>query len=134
MLHPASSKRCVPHRLVLTPHRRDGSLGGVGVTDQRYTGPDGAKRLEMLEELAAGFAEWVRASPSLFDHRHTRDIAKISKAISWDNARVERLEKQSNIDQQREIFDEVVKDFEVPLRGLADAGSSTTDKKDLNRE
>ncbi len=65
------------------------------MTDQRYTGPDGAKRLEMLEELAAGFAEWVRASPSLFDHRHTRDIAKISKAISWDNGRVSCLKNKT---------------------------------------
>lgn len=48
-------------------------------------------RLELLEELAVGFAEWVRASPTLFDHRHTRDIAKISRAITWDNERVSRL-------------------------------------------
>lgn len=68
--------------------------GETEVTDQRYTGPDGAKRLEMLEELAEGFADWVRAAPSLFDHRHTRDIAKISKAISWDNGRVSRLKKE----------------------------------------
>lgn len=61
----------------------------------KYASPDGAKRLELLEELAAGFAEWVRASPSLFEYLHTRDIANISKAISWDNGRVSRLKNKT---------------------------------------
>lgn len=64
--------------------------------NNRYDGPDGAKRLELLEELAEGFADWVRASPSLFEYLHTRDIAKISKAITWDNGRVDRLEQECN--------------------------------------
>lgn len=64
------------------------------MTDQRYTGPDGAKRLEMLEELAEGFADWLRASPGLFEHSHTRGIGKLSRDLTKDNGRVDRLEKK----------------------------------------
>lgn len=85
----------------------------------KYASPDGAKRLELLEELAAGFAEWVRASPTLFDHRHTRDIAKISRAITWDNARVDRLEQESE------------EDGYVPYDSF---DTSTPVGKDLNRK
>lgn len=59
------------------------------MTDQRYTGPYGAKRLEMLEELAKdldrfrAFVQdrWPKVFYSLY-------------AIHLDNRRVDRLEKK----------------------------------------
>ena len=61
------------------------------MTDRRYTGPDGAKRLRMLEGLAAHV-------PGLY-HFFTESgmmpiLCRMSEGISQDNERVDRLEQE----------------------------------------
>lgn len=60
------------------------------MTDQRYDGPDGAKRLEMLEKLAR--LVW----PYLYGGSDMPTLEEMCDAIddiTWDNERVDRLEK-----------------------------------------
>ena len=61
--------------------------GEFEMTDQRYTGPDGAKRLEMLEELAAEIVAWKF---SINDTNWSR-LNRLSTELRRDNERVEQL-------------------------------------------
>lgn len=58
------------------------------MTDRRYTGPDGAKRLELLEELACRLA--IMRSTDRMDWRALEGLLDL---VATDNERVDRLEK-----------------------------------------
>lgn len=57
------------------------------MTDQRYDGPDGAKRLKMLEALASAFSRWPFSGPGRIAWLKLREI---SAALDRDNERVDR--------------------------------------------
>jgi len=56
------------------------------MTDQRYTGPDGAKRLELLEELAKAVDAWRKGASDY-------PVRQASAVINLDNGRLDRLEQ-----------------------------------------
>ena len=64
----------------------------IEMTDQRYTGPDGAKRLEMLEMLAV----YVRLDGPIHG-RHSAETRAALDAIVQDNRRVDHLEKKETL-------------------------------------
>lgn len=81
----------------------------------KYDGPDGAKRIELLEELAKVIMRWTR------ECWNWPEVNRLCAVLAADN---ERVAKQTSTDRQREVFDEVGADFTVPLSGLADTGKS----------
>lgn len=66
--------------------------------DPRYTGPDGAKRLEMLEELFTRCYSWSRRLPL--------GIYDVVDALYQDNERVDRLEQERE-ESFRKLDDEL---------------------------
>lgn len=76
----------------------------------KYAGPDGARRLKLLEELVDAVARW---SADGHDRRLPGVLDAFNDVVDWDNKRVSRL-------NQGQVFDEVIKDFKVPLRGLGE--------------
>ncbi len=55
----------------------------------KYDGPDGARRIELLEELASVVSSWIMlVRPRA---RLTQGVVRISAAIDRDNERVDRL-------------------------------------------
>ncbi len=65
--------------------------GDIEMTDKRYDGPDGEKRLELLEELAKIVSTWIRrGTPPLIVK-----IVVASDAIDDDNERVSRLKNKT---------------------------------------
>ena len=61
------------------------------MTDQRYDGPDGAKRLEMLEELARLVSQCIN---HVRPHHMSPRMCRITRLLGRDNERVDRLEKE----------------------------------------
>ncbi len=61
------------------------------MTDQRYTGPDGVKRIELLEELARLVASSIRHT---CPHHMSARICGASSTIDRDNGRVDRLKQE----------------------------------------
>lgn len=59
------------------------------MTDPRYDGPDGAKRIELLERLAVRVTSARAANRRLWPM-----IEDVMGAIYRDNERVDRLEKE----------------------------------------
>lgn len=62
------------------------------MTDQRYTGPDGAKRLELLEELASAVITYSEKEEGLI---WWAAVIGIGRALDRDNGRLDRLEKEA---------------------------------------
>ncbi len=66
------------------------------MTDQRYTGPDGAKRLEMLEELAAAVVVYLAQG------WNRGVLVRCSTDINRDNRRVDRLAEEHQAFQAKQ--------------------------------
>ena len=74
------------------------------MTDQRYTGPDGAKRLELREELESALLEELEAAVGPWRFRRDRlpRVVSALSAIDRYNERVDRLAEEHQAFQAKQ--------------------------------